>query len=494
MSGLPMNLRIRQREDERLEAAARMLAEEKKVTGVVFFEHRTDAMIKGRLVRERIAAKNKEVRARIDERRARLAALLESEKIELQRDIEATFESPEIVKERCVLARWTFDCPPTLTSLPSPHSPPPPRRMFAHARKLKEESEQRRRKLAEELENRRFRQSSDVLRARASAITAERVALDRIAQLQEKQKLAQLEAEREAEDAAAAAAASKGAMDEARVRAEARRRIALEYNTTLTQQLAAAQSIKASDGGVDNSEVERMLRADQAAAAAQRQAELDRRAAARAEYDRVQLYNASERGVKKKASDAEAAQDKASLEATLRREAEEAAAERAAALERRRAGMEFKQQLEKQMAVQAEDRGWVDKFYQEESEKEWTKRQQKWDAEAAARKALLDEVSTGRLAQMQDRSRQGDIERARDAAQLEAWARDRADADAKEAERAAARRQQLSLQAGYTRQQLEENARARDAAKQEEYLEWRLAQKFERDYESRVQALLAVRD
>jgi len=79
---LPLNLRIRRREEERQQAAAQLVEETKKTTGVVLFEHRTDAKIRDRMIRDKIAKDNKKVREQIDERRARLAALLEAEKME----------------------------------------------------------------------------------------------------------------------------------------------------------------------------------------------------------------------------------------------------------------------------------------------------------------------------------------------------------------------------------------------------------------------------
>ena len=95
---------------------------------------------------------------------------------------------------------------------------------------------------------------------------------------------------------------------------------------------------------------------------------------------------------------------------------------------------------------------------------------------------------------MADRSRQGDAERARDAAQLAAFARGRAEAEAKEAAKAQKRADGLRNQAQYNRQQLEDNLAAREREKQEAYLEWRLQKKFEASYEQRVQQLIASAD
>jgi hypothetical protein len=333
MSGLPQNiLRMRREEDAHMRALANV-KERDRVEGVVSFEHRSGRMIDDRLVRQRIADENKKLRAKVDERRAALARLLEGERAQFQRDIEASFESAEAVKER----------------------------LFAHARTLKEQREAQRRRLAEELENKRFRLSSDVLRARASAITAERTAFDRLAQLQDKQRLAGLEARAEAAAAEETAANLRAFHEEQRVQAEARRRLAAESAATLDQQVAVRRDLTAAERAYEDSLVARLLDADRAAAAAQRQAELDRREHARVEYERVQAFNAKEQGQKGGAAAREAAEDKANLEATLAREAAEAEAEKQARLEARRRGVEAQRALVAQASVQAEDRSWMDK-------------------------------------------------------------------------------------------------------------------------------------
>ncbi len=100
MSRMPMNLLVRRREEERRQAADAVIQESVRVGGYVDFEHRTDKAIERRLVRARIAERNKALRAQLDGRRARLASLLEAEKADFERQIAATFESPEQVKEK----------------------------------------------------------------------------------------------------------------------------------------------------------------------------------------------------------------------------------------------------------------------------------------------------------------------------------------------------------------------------------------------------------
>ena len=153
---VPMNILVRRRAEERTAKAASGVHDLLKVTGVVEFAHRSDRRIAGTLAAQRVSALRAAARAELDARRARLAALLEAVKGAFEREIAASFESPAAVKER----------------------------LFAFARGIKEKREAARAALAAELEERRFRNASDLLRARASAIKTVEVALDRIAQLQ----------------------------------------------------------------------------------------------------------------------------------------------------------------------------------------------------------------------------------------------------------------------------------------------------------------------
>lgn len=179
----------------------------------------------------------------------------------------------------------------------------------------------------------------------------------------------QLEEEEERKHADAVIAHSKGAVDAARVQAEARRRLAAEMASTLNQQVAVKQDLRYADRSHEDGIVRSMLDADAAAAAAQRQGDIDRRQQARDEYERTMQYNAKEREIKAGAARREFEADKASLDATLKREAEEAAVERQKLIARRAQGLEFKAQLEQQMSIAEEDKGWMDKYYADEFEK-----------------------------------------------------------------------------------------------------------------------------
>lgn len=458
----PLNIAMRRRAEDRLREAGVVCSEHTRLSEIADFERRSTAKVHGALMKKRTAEENERLRDAVDERRRALATLLTEERAAYEAEMEASFESPEVVKERT----------------------------FAYARKLKEENEARRAALAAELEERRFRMGSDVLRARASAVTAERTALDRLAQLQEKAKLREMEAERERREAGMVDSTTARMFSRAAVEAEARRRLAVEMREALATQAVVKSELASAAAAHDRSVDDAMLVADGAAAAAARRAEVDRRAAARAEYERVTEYNAGEAAVKARAAAAEAAKDKADLAAAMAAEATTLARERATLAAYKAETMEHRKRLEEQMAVQAEDKGWVDKYYAHEADKEWEKRETTWRAEADARRGLMADVAATRVLQMEDRARVAAADAARDAAQVEAWKRARAAGDAREAAVVEARKAAAATHADALKVQLADREAARAAERQAAYLEWRLQQRVEKDYAARVEALL----
>jgi hypothetical protein len=357
--------------------------------------------------------------------------------------------------------------------------------MLAHARSLKEENEAARRVLVAQLEEKRFRLSSDVLRGRASQVMTERVALDRISQLQEKAEQLKSTAAAEAAEMEQQDGEAKLSAARRQAEAEARRRLEHEMAHVLGQQVAVKQELRARDSAWEASQVSTLLAADRAAAEAVTRAEADRRSSARVEYGRLQEFNRAEKAVKDGAAKHLADAAKADLDATLAREAAENAAEEAAALERRRAALAYQASLTQQTAIQAEDRGWLDEFYKAESEKEWTKRQSKWDKEAAERAALLKEVKDSRQDQIAEHTIRKTLGAREDERQMEEFRKAQAIDDAKAAAKEAKRRAGLEAQYEYARKQMADNAEARERAKQQDYLDWRVQKKFDKEYEVR---------
>ena len=187
------------------------------------------------------------------------------------------------------------------------HSPSPPftlHRSFAYARQLRDEREAARKRLVGELEERRFRLQSDVLRQRQSQVTAERVALDRLSQLEDKRRIAEAEA---AEKTAALEALEREQArhaDRARVEAEARRRLVEETRVMLEGQVAARAQLTAAElahrAAVEAAELDEV----KVALAARRDAEARRRVEARDEYLRLQESNRADLSARRAAAEA----------------------------------------------------------------------------------------------------------------------------------------------------------------------------------------------
>lgn len=137
-----------------------------------------------------------------------------------------------------------------------------------------------------------------------------------------------------------------------------------------------------------------------------------------------------------------------------------------------------------------QDKSWLDGHYAAESEAQWAKRQSKWDAEAAARQRLNEETAAAQRAQLAERASGDSLSSRHDAQMIAAWRAGNVAAEEKEAAKQRAKREQALRDAELVKAQMEANAEKRAAEKQREYLDYRAAQKFEQEYDAKVQALL----
>jgi len=251
-------------------------------------------------------------------------------------------------------------------------------------------------------------------------------------------------------DEEARALAAGVAVEEARVKALeiARREAAAKQAALLDAQVAAGADLRARERAADAATVSRLLEADRAAAAALVEATRNKRLIGRSDFEKVQAFNAREKGIKDSMSGAEAAQDKAALEAALAREAAENAREAEEKERKRQEGLAYKAKLEANMGIAKEDRTGLDAAYHEEMERQWAKRQAVWDAEATARRQLTLEAAQGQQEQMEEKERMrratvgGD-----DQAYIAKWKKDLAEAETKEEMRLRARQEAMRREA-----------------------------------------------
>jgi hypothetical protein len=100
MSRDPTNIRLRREDEDRRQTWQLQVADAQRATLLNTFENKAQTKLHGRLARDHVAAQNKLVKDRLDDRRRRLALLLESERLGFEKEVQDSFESPEQVKAR----------------------------------------------------------------------------------------------------------------------------------------------------------------------------------------------------------------------------------------------------------------------------------------------------------------------------------------------------------------------------------------------------------
>ena len=99
----PINILMRRKAEERHSEAVKVRQEHVRLSEIADFEKRSVSKVHGAIMRKRITEQNRLIREQLDERRRQLAMLLTSEREQHEREIEASFETPEQVKERYVI-------------------------------------------------------------------------------------------------------------------------------------------------------------------------------------------------------------------------------------------------------------------------------------------------------------------------------------------------------------------------------------------------------
>jgi hypothetical protein len=363
--------------------------------------------------------------------------------------------------------------------------------MLDYARDLQRQREEARQRTVEEKERQRWRNSSDVLRARDQKIVQMRIADDRTDQLETK--AGQVAADREwhmGMDAAMLSANQAGADREAK---EVLRRQQLDAEMKrMTGTQAAMKSKLASRAKAQQvAHEQRLLQDWDTEQKTQAAREAARRATARAGMRQAMQFNEVERGRHGRELAAEKAVDEARLQAVMA--AERAANEQdAARIEAARNGARaHKAQLEAQMSIQKAEEGALDSLHAAEQERMWKQREVQWSKEQASRDALNREVYTTRDVQIQQRREAKEFDHWLDKRQLAADEVHRQEGLAREAALEEARQAKLKQQALYTKRQVDEGEEVRAQARQGEFLEARLQAREEARYQSRVQEMLS---
>jgi len=363
--------------------------------------------------------------------------------------------------------------------------------MLDYARELQRQREEARQRTVEEKEKQRWRNSSDVLRARDQKIVQMRIADDRADQLEEKTRRAAEEAQWHRQMDQSMLQANQAGADREAQEVARRRELDAEMRRMVDTQAAMKKGIQARTRAQQIAHEQRLLAEWDAENTAQEQREAARRQAAREDMKQAMQFNSVERGRRGRDLAAEKAVDEARLQAVMAAEKAQAEEEAHRIEQARRGARAHRAQLEAQMSIQKAEEGALDSLHAAEQERMWAQREGRWAQEAAAREALNHEVKATRDVQVQQRREAKEFDRWLDQRQLGADEEYRQQGLARERALEEERQAKLRQQAQYTKVQMEQGEAQRAQARQAEFLESRLQQREEARYQTRVAEMLA---
>lgn len=362
-------------------------------------------------------------------------------------------------------------------------------RLTQQARELRSHREELRQEEAQRLLDQRFRSQSDALRQAESKVKGLQVADERYEQLQD------LERRRdEARRMDQFYNDQKNAMErEQRERAqkdlEAMHQRTQKMHNDLRVQVASNEVRREEDKTrkkEDDAEFFRLLRAEESANATKEAGKRQHRLKLAAE---IKERNEELLKIKQEEYDKLRQEDKDALDQLLVGIKEDEAREHAAKKRQREAAAEHMKLVEAQMNVQAANESALDKLWQDENDREWDKREKKWQSEQTMRENLLRNVLAVRKDQVQElRNREGDdvARRQDDHRKLLETMKSDADRGAREtsARREAARNTRSFLenqmQTKHDTMQREKDESRRQDASEEELYKQRLAAEMAR--------------
>jgi hypothetical protein len=341
------------------------------------WENKTAANQKKIEMQKRMGLRKKEYDKRLNVRRRQLSALLSEENRRMNDELAASFETMEQRRERLV----------------------------REASKLQEQREKDRLAEVERLRALQWRDSVDEIRTYQSNQLTVRVAQER------KQQLIWKKEREEAVRAADRRAEEEYARRKVKLlRRELAEKAVVDERADLTKRMLAAQlverdKLRRRQKEEDDAELARM----RAKWAADNQREEDKIQARKEREARIametSIFNQHKKELDSHRGDAEREEDERLLRAVLAKEAAKAKEEADLKAARKKEMVDYQDILKEMMIKETQDDSYLERLLQEEADKEWAKREAKWNAEAEARQQLMREVDASRQTQMAHKAR-----------------------------------------------------------------------------------------
>lgn len=425
------------------------------------WEHQTDKMISCRLLREKQNQADRDRMDSLNARRKRLAQLLDSEFRELQEELKGSFETMEERRER----------------------------MIVEAGKLQQRREEQRLAEVKRLREMQWKQSVDEIRTHESKLLTMQIADDRLLQLRERNIRLREEAEEEKRLAKMWDDRRGKLLEREIAEAKALRKRNKEMRAMLDWQVSERERIQ--DLEEDNlireaDEMKARWKADAEAAIARAKARRER--AAQIERD-VQAFNQHKNAIDSTREAKEKALDAKLLSEALEKEAEDIRREIELKKQRKAEMIAYQKALKEQMIKEVEDNTMLERLLKEESDKEWAKREARWNAESRARENLMKEVDRSRKMQLEAKARRKADAFAEDMAWAEKAKRDLALSDAAEKKKVNDRHNTRMRDQQFLLDQIEQRKQARRDVLEREMHELKLEREAEAAYQKKFDAL-----
>ena len=213
-----------------------------------------------------------------------------------------------------------------------------------------------------------------------------------------------------------------------------------------------------------------------------------RERAAQIERD-VARFNQHKNLIDSKRDEEERQLDAKLLKAALEKEAQAIQKEIELKKARRAEMIEYQQALKEQMIKELEDNTYLEKILKEESDKEWDKREARWNAESNARKKLLEEVDRSRRTQIEMKKQRKQDEKAMDMAWAAKARDDMRKADMREVEESRKRREILRRNREFLNAQIDDRKQRRQDEMEKELRKLELEKEAELAYQKKFDQL-----
>lgn len=397
----------------------------------------------------------------LNARRRRLKNLLETEFYELQSELRNSFETTEQRRER----------------------------MIRQASELQEKREADRQEMVKRLRERQWIESVDEIRTHRSKLITAKIADDRLEQLRERNAKLRREAEEEKHFAEQWEKRQIKMLEREIQEADDLKRRNQEMKDILARQ------VRERDAMLDYEESQLVEEAKEMKARWARDKEdaimrekARRERAAQIERD-VFAFNQHKNSIDSRRDEEERKLDAKLLKEALEREAQEIQREVELKKARRAEMIEYQKALKEQMIKELEDNTYLEQLLKEESDKEWSKREARWNAEAQARENLMKNVEKSRKAQIEAKRQRKAEEIERDRRWAEKAKEDTQIADEREREKAEKRRAMLLRNRDFLTAQIEERKQRRGIEIEKELEKLRVEKEAEKVYQDKFDKL-----